>query len=81
MEQLYDQSAPKKATNLSVNRDLLRQARDLGINLSQTLEERLVEILGEERRRLWLEENRASIDDYNARIERRGVFSEGLRRF
>ncbi len=81
MEPLYDPSAPRKATNLTVNRDLLRQARDLGINPSRALEERLVEIITEERRRLWLEENRASIEDYNARIGRRGVFSEGLRRF
>jgi len=31
--------------------------------------------------RQWTEENRAAIYDYNMRIERRGVFSDGLRRF
>ena len=44
MESLYNRSASKKATNLTINHDLLRQARELKINLSQTLEERLVEI-------------------------------------
>ncbi|MHB8767033.1 MAG: type II toxin-antitoxin system CcdA family antitoxin, partial [Deferrisomatales bacterium] len=39
MEPTFDRTAPKKAANLTVNRDLLRQAKELGINLSQALEE------------------------------------------
>ena len=81
MESLYDRSAPKKATNLTINHDLLRQARELKINLSQTLEERLVEIIAQRRREQWLAENRCALDDYNRRIEERGVFSHGIRRF
>ena len=42
---LYDTQAPKKSTNLSINSDLLRQARDYRINLSKALEQRLVEII------------------------------------
>jgi antitoxin CcdA len=81
MESLYDRSAPKKATNLSINRDLLRQARDLKINLSQTFEHHLAEVVAERLREQWREENRPAIEDYNRRIAKRGVFSEGLRRF
>jgi len=78
---IYDPSAAKKPTNLSINSDLLRQAKALNVNLSQTLEQRLAELVREARSSHWLEENRAALDDYNSRIERHGVFSEGLRRF
>lgn len=71
----------KKSTNLSINSDLLRRARAHKINLSRTLEERLTEILKLEEREAWLMENADAINDYNARIERNGVFSDGLRSF
>jgi antitoxin CcdA len=77
----YDTNAPKKSTNLSINSDLLRKAKDHHINLSKALEQRLVELLLEERRREWREENRDAIEAYNRRIEAEGVFSDGLRRF
>ena len=47
----YDTSAPKRPTNVSVNEDLLAKARDLGVNLSQTLEDGLKARVAEERRR------------------------------
>lgn len=78
---LYDPDAPKKSTNLSVNSDLLRQAKELRINLSKALEQRLSEILMEKRRLQWQEENRDAIEEYNRHIEARGVFSNGLRGF
>ena len=73
--------APKKSTNLSVNSELLRLAKEHKINLSQTLEQRLAEILRDEQAREWLEENQDAIKKYNSRIEANGVFSDGLRRF
>jgi antitoxin CcdA len=77
----FDQNAPKKSTNLSINSDVLRQAKECRINISQALELRLVELLREEKSRIWKEENRKAIEDYNRRIEAHGVFSDGLRRF
>ncbi len=78
---LFNANAPKKNTNLSINSDLLQQAKDHHINLSQALELRLAEILREEKRRDWLEQNKEAIEAYNLRIETRGVFSDGLRQF
>ena len=78
---IFDASAPKKPTNLSINSDLLQQAKEHHINLSQALELRLAEILREEKRRNWLEENREAMEEYNQRIETHGVFSDGLRQF
>ena len=77
----FDANAPKKPTNLSINSDLLRQAKERRINLSQALELRLTEILRDEKRRNWTEENRGAMEEYNRRIETHGVFSDGLRQF
>ena len=44
-----NRSAPKKPVNLSIDRDLLQQARELKVNLSKALEERLAEIVRGER--------------------------------
>lgn len=78
---IYQHDAPKKSTNLSINSDLLRQAREHRINLSRALEQRLLEMLLEEKRCQWREENREAIAAYNRRIEASGVFSDGLRDF
>jgi len=77
----FDARAPKKPANLSINSDLLQQAKEHHINLSQALELRLTEMLRDEKRRDWIEENREAMDEYNRRIEIHGVFSDGLRRF
>lgn len=79
--ELYDIHAPKKPANLSINSDLLRQARQQRINLSQTLETRLAELLREYKQKHWREENRDAVDEYNRRIEAHGCFSDGLRQF
>lgn len=77
----YDTSAPKKPTNVSINRDLLQQAKEHQINLSQALELRLAEMLREQKQQQWLQENQEAVEAYNRRIEANGVFSDGLRRF
>ena len=78
---IFNQSAPKKSANLSINADLLQQAKQLNINLSQTLEQHLAEIIRQAQRSQWLAENKNALDDYNRRIEKQGTFSNGLRRF
>lgn len=78
---MYDLNAPKKPTNVSINRDLLQQAKEHHINLSQALETRLAELLREQKERQWLEENREAVESYNRRIAADGVFSDGMRRF
>lgn len=77
----FNTNAQKKPANLSINSDLLQQAKEYHINLSQTLELRLAEILREHKRQEWQEENQEAIEEYNRRIEARGVFSDGLRQF
>lgn len=81
MLSLYDQNAPRKPTNLSVNSDLLKKAKQLDINLSAALEQALALQLREKQAQLWLEQNRAAIAGYNKSVEESGVFSDGLRGF
>ncbi len=81
MSSTYDLSAPKRPANLTVNSDLLAQAKELGINLSAVLEKSLAEKVKELKAQAWLEENRVAIDRYNQDIAERGVFSDGVRGF
>ena len=71
----------KRPANLSVNADLLAQARQLGINLSATLERALVTTIRERQRELWKTKHQAAIQAYNAQVDELGVFSDGLRNF
>ena len=77
----FDPAAPKKATNLSINRDLLEQAKALDINLSQSFEQHLETLVRAAAKERWRVENREAIEHYNERVARDGVFSDGLRRF
>ena len=66
-------NAPKKATNLSLNAKVLEMAREMGMNVSQTVDTLLA---AEVRRRYWEqwnEENREAVTEYNARIASEGL--------
>ena len=81
MQQIYDKTAPKKATNLSVNSDLLMKARSLKINLSSTLEHALVADVRKAEREKWQIENREAIKALNELAENNGLFSDSYRDF
>lgn len=78
---IYNPNAPKRASNLSINSNLLEEARKYKVNLSKLLEQALIETLTEKKRAEWLEQNRAALEAYNQRIEERGLFSDSLRNF
>ena len=81
MSSIYDHNAPKKPTNLSINSDLLKKARELDINLSSGLEEALELLIKRRLNEQWLSENREAIATYNEYVEANGVFSDGIRGF
>lgn len=81
MQPLIDSNAPKKATNLSINKELLAEARDLKINLSATLEQALTEKVRKERRKQWLEDNQQAMDSCNELVEKNGLFADKHRVF
>ncbi len=79
MQPLYDYEAPKKATNLSLNSDLLKRSRALNINLSATLEQALKDKLAKNEANKWIDENKNAIKIYNDFVEKHGCFSDEFR--
>lgn len=78
---IFDPDAPKKATNLSLNEDLVRAAKEQGLNVSAVAERALVDSLLEGARQAWREENAEAIRSYNESLKSRKLFSDGRRRF
>ena len=81
MRSIWRADAPKRPVNLSLNSDLLAMGKALGLNLSSVAEEALAHAVSARLAEHWLEENRDAIEAYNLRVERQGVFSDGLRTF
>jgi antitoxin CcdA len=71
----------KKAVNLSVNAELLAEAKAAGINLSEALERTLAERLKHARWEKWRRENRAAIESHNEFVREHGLFSDEWRKF
>jgi antitoxin CcdA len=81
MPAIFDRTAPKKPTNVSINSDLLQKARELEINLSATFENALANTVKEKQEKKWLAANKKAIQEYNHHVEKHGVFSKELRSF
>lgn len=70
-------SAVKKRTNVTLNAELLQQAKALGINLSATFDQALKEAVRDQQRKKFMEENQQAMDSCNAFTEEAGLFSQG----
>jgi antitoxin CcdA len=81
MDKLYDLTAAKKATNLSINSDLLNKSKALRINLSATLEQALQDKLAAIKAEKWAKSNQQAISVYNNFIEEHGGFGDEYRKF
>ena len=81
MQHIYNQNAPKKATNLSINSDLLKKAKSLNINLSATLEQALESVVRATEKEHWLKENKKAISSLNTLVDENGLFSDSYREF
>ena len=81
MLNVYDHNATKKATNLSINSDLLSKAKTLKINLSATLELALENELRISERKKWQKNNKKAIEALNSLVDKNGLFSDSYRNF
>jgi len=75
MSHVFDSSAAKKPTNLTVKSDLLSRAQKLNINLSATLEKALVAELKNVEKQRWSKKNKKAIAALNKLSEKNGLFS------
>lgn len=71
----------RRATNVTLPEALLREARELDINLSQACERGLVAAVAEVKAERWLRENRAAMEAWNDHIERHGLPLSEFRQF
>jgi antitoxin CcdA len=71
----------RRATSMTLDANLLDEARALGINLSRAAEEGITAQVRAERARRWKEENKEAIAEYNRWIAENGVPLAGLRKF
>ena len=71
----------KARTNVSIDGQLLEQARAHHISLSPLLEDALRERLRRIEEDAWRSENREAFDSYAQFVAEHGVFSDGRRTF
>ncbi len=81
MNYAYRRDARKRRTNLTLNEDLVRAAREMGMNISGIAENALAVAVRERAKIQWETENAEAIRAHNERVARHGVFSDGIRRF
>jgi antitoxin CcdA len=65
--------ARRRSTNVSLPADVVAEAKELGINLSQACERGLVETVAETRATRWKEENREALESSNAWVKANGL--------
>ena len=66
-------TAPKRPVNLSINARTLELAKELGMNISQTVDTLLADEVKRRYWEQWNERNKDAIDAYNARIAKEGL--------
>ncbi len=67
------EGAPKKPTNLTLNTRVLEAARELGMNISQTVDELLAAEVQRRYWERWNADNHEAIAEYNARVASEGL--------
>ncbi|MFY8094241.1 MAG: type II toxin-antitoxin system CcdA family antitoxin [Niveispirillum sp.] len=71
----------RQRTNVTLPEALLREARQLNINLSQACERGLSAAVSEMKAAQWRQENQAAIDAWNAHVEEKGLPLAEYRQF
>lgn len=74
-------TSTRRATNVTLPEQLLTEARNLNVNVSQACERGLALEIREIRARRWLEENRPAMDAWNDYVEKHGLPLEEFRQF
>jgi antitoxin CcdA len=76
-----NETAARKAANLSIDAAVLADAKALDINVSRAAETGIAEAVRTEKNRRWLEENREALLYYNEWMEENGLLLEEYRQF
>lgn len=71
----------RKPTNVSLDPDLVDEAKRLGVNISRACEQGLAALIAAEKARRWREENAEAIADSNRHVDANGLPLAEFRRF
>ena len=71
----------RKAANLSIDVNLLAEAKALSVNISRAAEAGIAEAVRAEKERLWKEENREELEGWNRWVEESGLPLAKYRQF
>lgn len=63
----------RRAANLSIDTELLSEAKSLKVNVSRAAEAGIARAVAEERARLWLQDNQHAIESSNRFVEQHGL--------
>ncbi|MBA1141090.1 type II toxin-antitoxin system CcdA family antitoxin [Mesorhizobium neociceri] len=74
-------NAIRQPANLSIDSNLMREAKGLDVNVSRAAEAGIAEAVAAEKTRLWKLENRATMDAWNDYIDKAGIPLEEYRQF
>jgi antitoxin CcdA len=74
-------NAIRQPANLSIDSNLMREAKGLDVNVSRAAEAGIAEAVAAEKTRLWKLENRTTMDAWNDYAEKNGVPLEEYRQF
>ncbi len=74
-------STARRSTNLSIDADVLEEARALNLNLSRAAQNGIRHAIASEKARKWKEENADAIRSSNEYVEKHGLPLERYRMF
>ncbi|PBC06007.1 type II toxin-antitoxin system CcdA family antitoxin [Mesorhizobium sp. WSM3860] len=74
-------NAVRQPANLSIDSQLMKEAKGLNVNVSRAAEAGIAEAVAAEKTRLWKLENRATMESWNDYVEKHGVPLKEHRQF
>lgn len=75
------QQSPRRPTNLSLDADLIREARVFGVNLSHAAEAGVRRAVAEAKAEQWRRDNAEAVDSSNRWVEANGLPLDRYRQF
>jgi len=78
---MMTRSPSRKSVNLSIDAELIAEAKALNINVSRAADEGISEAVRKEKERRWKIENREAIDSSNRWVEEHGLPLAKYRKF
>lgn len=71
----------RQPTNLTIDSSVLADAKAMGINISRACEAHLIELVRQEKARLWKARHADFVEHYNATVDREGLPLDEWRQF